>query len=152
MLFLSSQPAFSKDFGIDSRVYKLLLDESKLKPDPLAAINALWNNYLKSAVDESVGLRANGTHRYSGKFTLSEERAIRYWDTGDSNKCALEKHGYSVRERVKVKDGEETDKEREVTLKFRSPDLYLTAKTEIKSKKNPKSKLEEDIVPIAPQE
>ena len=149
MLSLPSNLAHSKDYKIDSREYKLILDESKLQADPLAAINTLWDRYLKSLIDESIGMKANGSHRYSGSFGLAEERTIRFWDTSHLNKCMLGRHDYSLRERITMVNGRKQDNDREVTLKFRSPDLYLVARTDMKgAQKDAKSKLEEDIVPI----
>lgn len=146
-VLLTPNPAAPKDYVIDSREYKLILDESKLQREPASAINTLWDD-LKPMIDQSVGMKADGSHRYSGKFTLAKQRAIRYWDTANLNKCVLDRNGYSVRERTKMKDGKEKYNDREITLKFRSPDLYLASRTDIQGKRGAKSKLEEDIVPV----
>jgi hypothetical protein len=57
----------------------------------------------------------------------------------------LNSHGYTLRERVKVKKGKPDPHSRDVTLKFRTPDLIVAAEA-LPAKG--KAKFEEDITPF----
>jgi hypothetical protein len=57
---------------------------------------------------------------------------------------------YSLRERADLIDEQEDDTSRQLTLKLRTPDLSFTAMTDLPgSRPGAKTKLEEDIAPIA---
>src|SRR5262249_42953794 len=87
-------------------------------------------------------LTRNGLH-------ADEHRIVRFWDTTE---CLLYRHGFAWRARAAIEeDGKRADKV-EVTLKFRSPDVFLAASIPLKAKNDAKkvdSKLEEDLGPVA---
>ena len=104
----------SSDPQVDSREYKLMLEASRFRgSNPVSVIDEMWNGPMRQLIQGLDGIEVKG-----GGFELEKDRAVRFWDTGGGG-CTLRKHGYAFRERVKVKDGMEVDKKREVTLKFR---------------------------------
>ena len=60
----------------------------------------------------------------------------------DTEKCLLDRNGFSLRERIRLKDGR-----RHLTLKFRTPDIFLAAQSSIGGDDD-EIKFEEDIAPL----
>jgi hypothetical protein len=71
-----------------------------------------------------------------------KDRVVRFWDTDG---CVLAKRGFALRERTEAAK----PKEPELTLKFRSTDLFLAAGTPLPGGPGAESKLEEDVGPLA---
>jgi hypothetical protein len=125
--------------GLQSREYKLMLRPERFDiKDPAKTVGEFWEN-LKTVIAEDIGRRDDGGPRHQGSFTDSKQRRILFRDTPD---CALNEHGYTLRERIKIKKGKP---EREVTLKFRTPDLIIAADAR---PDKAKAKFEEDIAPL----
>jgi hypothetical protein len=131
----------SNDLQVDSREYKLMLEASRFGgSNPLSVIDELWNGPMRQLIQGTDGIEVKG-----GAFELEKDRAVRFWDTSGGG-CTLRKHGYAFRERVKVKDGKEVDKKREVTLKFRHQQAEgVTVKDMRGSHADAKQKFEMDI-------
>jgi len=151
-LFAAPLLAESKDaeYSVDSREYKLLLNPSKFHPDTPSALATLWDGHLKRLIDDALGMKDH-THRYTGTFDVNQpkRRVIRFWDTVAPYQCTFKNHGYNLRERVELVDGQEQADGREVTLKLRDSDPVRVANTDMNSSDgDAKSKFEEDIVPL----
>ena len=112
------------EYSADSREYKLLLNPSKFHPDTPKAIGTLWDDHLKALIDDALGMKDHNKHRYTGTFDVNQpkRRMIRFWDTVPPYQCTFKYHGYNLRERVELVDGQENGHGREVTLKLRDPD------------------------------
>src|SRR2546430_5127835 len=84
----------------------------------------------------------NDKPRHKGSFDDSKQRQVTF---RDAPACVLNSHGYTLRDRVKVKKGTPDPDSGEVTLKFRTPDLIVAAEA-LPGKG--KAKFEEDIIPL----
>jgi len=131
----------SSDLGVDSREYKLMLEVSRFRgPNSLSVIDEMWNDSIRQPIQGLDGIEPKG-----GAFALEKDRAVRFWDTGGGG-CTLGNHGYAFRERVKMKNGKEVEKKREVTLKFRHPEAErVTVKDMRGTHADGKKKFEMDI-------
>ncbi len=116
---------------VGSREYKLMLDPSLFTgSNPSSAIANYWN-VLEDLVETNVGRSA------SGSFSLHKSRTVRFYDT--PNSCVLKNNSLVFRERVENGD-------REVTLKFRSPDRFISGHQDMSaSGSDAETKFEEDI-------
>jgi hypothetical protein len=132
---------------LDSREYKLMLQPNKFAGNETAKIvDRFWDQQLKPVIATRLDARADGTSRSKKNFKLDKERVV---FSRDTKHCLLDRNGYSLRERVRLRDGDEDASSREVTLKFRTSDLFLAAETELNGSSNEAStKFEEDIAPI----
>ena len=148
---LAIQSSQAKDPTITSREYRLMLKSENFSgADPSVAIQTLWSTHLQPVIDNTLGLRSNNKHRYHGNFQLDKERMVSFWDTPTPRSCLLKRHGYIFRERVRIE--EDNEKKREVTLKFRSADRYLSATKEMIAKHDKaETKFEEDISQVIVQ-
>ena len=138
-------PSVAGSFDLDLREYKLMLDPQKFSGTPSAdAANQFWDDMLKPVIERRLDARNDGEPRHKKKFKLQEERIVRFWDTEN---CDLDQHGYVLRERVDIgADGRAAPSRREITLKLRTPDLFLAAGTPLSAvDDDAESKLEEDI-------
>src|SRR5262249_16401184 len=133
---------------LDSREYKLMLAPGKFAGEDEVAkvVDRFWHEALKPIIDGRLDTRHDGTPRSKKAFKPdSEQRHVVFRDTED---CLLDHNGYSFRERVRLKNGDEKSN-REVTLKFRTPDLFLASETALKGRNEESStKFEEDIAPV----
>jgi hypothetical protein len=138
--------AFAAGIQLDSREYKLMLDPNKfVSTEVTSNVNSFWEHILKPIIAHRLDLRDSGAPRSKKNFELDKERKILFRDT---ESCLLDRNGYSLRERV-LSNGEQGTLTREVTLKFRSPDLFLAAETILNGSRNgSRTKFEEDIAPI----
>lgn len=122
---------------VGSREYKIMLRTSKFRGDEpklQATAGALWGDLASIIVPHAVSV--SGTEDVEHR-----RRQVRFLDTEDN---WLRSHGYVVRERVDL----ELD-ERQVTLKFRHPDRYISQGKDMLPAEGFKSdlKFEEDIKP-----
>jgi len=150
-VFLALPPAGAQAGGIevDSREYKLMLAPTKFagEEEKAKAVDRFWREALKPIVDKRLDAQDDGTPRSKKAFKPDgKERHVLFRDTKD---CLLDHNGYAFRERVRVKNGDEDSSTREVTLKFRTPDLFLASETALKgSSDEADTKFEEDIAPV----
>jgi hypothetical protein len=131
---------------IDSREYKLILDSAKFAgANPTNIVNEFWHQVLTPIIEQRLDSRANGKPRHKANFELDKERHVAF---RDAKNCILTVNGYALRERTKLKGGVPDASTREITLKFRTPDLFLAAMAPFGgASDNAKSKLEEDVTP-----
>ena len=143
----ASTQASAEGPRLDSREYKLMLEPAEFAGDQAAKIvDRFWDEALKPIIARRLDARDNGEPRSRKRFKLDKERVILFRDT---EACLLDRNSYALRERVVLKNGEEDKSTREVTLKFRTPDIFLAAATELKGSSDEAStKLEEDISPV----
>lgn len=139
----------AKGIEIDSREYKLMLEPEHFAGSaPQRAVARFVRNQLEPALRGSFGDEAADELTTKG-LDLAERRRVRFWDT---QTCALITKGFALRERVGLdKEGRPASKP-EITLKFRSSDLFLAANMRLEAQaeaKDVKSKLEEDIGALA---
>jgi hypothetical protein len=151
LVLLASTDVLAEGLPLGSREYKLMLEPSKFAGNEVArTVDRFWET-LKGVIDDSVGLD-NGKSRAKKSFEAKpNERNILFRDIKlqDGRDCALDGIGYAFRERVDLEDGREDKSSRELTLKYRTPDLFLAAEAYSKAKKEKtKTKLEEDISPL----
>lgn len=131
---------------LEAREYKLLLDPAKFAGEPEALASAFWEERLKPVIEARLGPRSSGKPRAKKAFTERRDRRIRFRDTGDG---LLGRCDYSLRERVDLAGGREDDASRQVTLKLRTADLFVSAKTDLPGTlADAQTKFEEDIGPL----
>ncbi len=117
--------------AVSSREYKLMLQPSLFNGNnPVAMINTYWND-LKTVINTVL------SRSTSGNFMLSHQRIIRFYDTLSS--CLLNRNNLIFRERI---EGDQ----REVTLKYRSPDRFIAAYQDMSAiAGDAETKFEEDL-------
>ena len=121
--------------NVVSREYKVMLRKEKFvgsQDDLLKQAAKFWNVFkdlIKDIVFDTDG----------SLDKVEKQRTIRFYDTED---LRLRKNNYIFRERVDLKT-----KKREVTLKFRHPDRYISQDRDMDAadKKKGETKFEEDI-------
>jgi hypothetical protein len=129
---------------IRSREYKLMLDPEKFNAQDVGAtVDRFWDEALSKIIATELDKRRNGKPRHKGSFEEAKQRQLVFRDT---QRCLLNGHGYIFRERIKLKKGQPDRDSREVTLKFRTPDLFLAAA--VPPAEGAKTKFEEDIAPL----
>lgn len=113
---------------VTSREYKLILVPSKFDGSRLDnAVTDYWNQLQALVEAEPIDRETEGS------LTLSKNRTIKFYDTPGT--CQLKKEDLVFRERIE-------NGNREVVLKFRSPDRYIAGTLPISGEE---SKFEEDI-------
>jgi hypothetical protein len=134
---------------LDSREYKLMLEPAHFAGSaPGRAVGRFVREQLEPAVRQSFGGEAADELEEKG-LDLDERRRVRFWDTAD---CALIRSGFALRERVDLDQDGRPASEPELTLKFRSADLFLAASMRLEARagaKDVESKLEEDLGALA---
>ena len=139
----------AKGIELDSREYKLMLVPERFAGStPQQTVRRFVRDQLEPAVRRAFGDEAADELKEKG-FDLDERRSVRFWDTDD---CALIRSGFALRERVDLSDEGRPASEPEITLKFRSSDLFLTANVQLAARagaKDAESKFEEDLGPLA---
>jgi hypothetical protein len=144
MVVLAPAGAAASDIKFHSREYKLILEPGKFDvKQPRSTVGEFWNEKLTRIIVEQLDKRKDGTSRHRGHLDDSVQRHVVFRDTRG---CALNDHGYIFRERIKLANGQPNRKDREVTLKFRTPDLFLAAAA--RPRDDAKAKFEEDIAPL----
>jgi hypothetical protein len=128
---------------LDSREYKVALAPAKfVSAHPSDRVAELWEKLVKPVIGR-LDPRGNGKPRFKESFdTDGKTRRIVFRDT---KTCALRSAGFALRERAKLKDGKPTDDAR-LTLKLRSPDLFIATSANLEGPDDASTKLEEDIV------
>jgi hypothetical protein len=122
---LAPAEAAANDLKFHSREYKLMLEPGKFDvKQPNGRVGEFWDEKLTKIIAEQLDKRKDGTSRHRGRLEDSVQRHVVFRDTSG---CALNDHGYIFRERIKLANGQPNRKDREVTLKFRTPDLFLAA-------------------------
>ncbi|WP_152535483.1 hypothetical protein [Bradyrhizobium sp. Ai1a-2] len=101
-----------------------------------------WDGQLKPIIAAHLDPRENGDSRAKKSFSLHHQRKVSFKDTAD---CILSAAGFSYRERADMAAGVAPAANIETTLKFRSPDVFLSTTSRFEGRENAKSKLEEDI-------
>ena len=116
---------------VGSREYKLMLEPSNFNgSDPAPAVSAFWSA-LQQVIASGIGRSTSGT------FTLDKSRTVRFYDTPGS--CLLYNNKLIFRERVE-------NGNREVTLKYRSFDRFVSGYQDMSGTENDaETKFEEDI-------
>jgi hypothetical protein len=146
---LMQTTAVGKGIDLDSREYKIMLEEEHFGGrTPEHSVDRFVRDQLEPAVRRKFGGEAADELAREG-FELEERRLVRFWDT---DTCALIKNGFALRDRVELDEDDQPAAEGEITLKFRSPDLFLAANARLDAHagaEEPESKLEEDIGALA---
>ena len=120
---------------ITSREYKILLDTDQLTYQSEASDVENYTIELASVISQAIN------RNVFGSASLDKERFVSYWDV--PNVCTLRSIGYSFRDRVSRYDVNDRD----VALKFRSPDRFISAFEDLaSSRKKEKTKLEDDLL------
>ena len=116
---------------VTSREYKLMLDANQFNYDTEA-------NNVKDFLDDAETEIENSISRnVIGNEYHAKTRDVKFYDTEGT--CELNTRGYSFRERI-----ENTDSE--VTLKFRSPDRYISDFKDLSAiSSQAETKLEADV-------
>ena len=125
---------------LDSREYELMLDPAKFADEPQRSVDRLWDRVLKDVIATRLDRRKNGEPRHKKKFEPDHERLVVFRDTEG---CLLNANGYLLRERSRL-NGDQ----RELTLIFRTPDIFLAAQSWIGGTAGDDLEFEEDIAPL----
>jgi hypothetical protein len=128
---------------LDSREYKVALAPAKFAgANPPDRVAELWEKMVKPVIGR-LDSRGNGKPRFEESFdSEGKTRRVVFRDT---KTCALRSAGFALRERAKLKDGKVADDAR-LTLKLRSPDLFVAASANLDGPDDASTKLEEDVV------
>jgi len=118
-----------------SREYKVMLKKERfvgLQVDLLERAGDFWHAFEDSIQD--IVFDTDGSLK-----RVEKQRIVRFYDTADRR---LRENNYVLRERVDLNSGK-----REVTIKFRHPDRYISQDREMVAAdvENGKTKFEEDI-------
>lgn len=129
-VLLAASSAYANP-DVTSREYKLMLDASAFQYNSEASD---VDDYLD---DAETAIEAAISRNVTGSESLEKVRDVSFYDTeGD---CDLRTRGYSFRERVDNGDSE-------VTLKFRSPDRYISDFEDLSAaSSSAEEKLEADV-------
>jgi hypothetical protein len=134
--------------GIDGREYKLLLNPGPYPGAPSdKVVRAFWNKHLRPIIEKRLSGKGGKESRAEGELSLKKKRVVTFLDT---KKGLLAKHGFALRSRTAIENGEPVG-DTEVTLKFRSPDFLIAAEYCRAARANGgggETKLEEDIGPL----
>ena len=137
--------AAANGIEINSREYKLMLEPEHFSGGaPGQVAGRFARDQLGPAVRRSFGDEAADELSEKG-LDLDERRSVRFWDTAT---CVLIDHGFALRERVDLDEDERPQSGPEITLKFRSPDLFLAAAMRLDARAGAnevESKFEEDV-------
>jgi hypothetical protein len=125
---------------LDSREYKLMLNPEKFASAPQRIVARFWDRVLKDVIATSLDRRKNDKRRHKGDFAPDQERIVVFRDTKGGE---LNANGYLLRERSRRNGGR-----RELTLKFRTPDIFLAAQSWIGTVAGDDVEFEEDIAPL----
>lgn len=116
---------------VTSREYKLLLDPSNFT---YATESSKVDNYFDDLV---TAVEAAISRDVTGSLSLDTTRTVKFYDKSGS--CDLKNLGYIFRDRIESGNSE-------VTLKFRSPDRYISDFEDLSATSNQaETKLEADI-------
>jgi hypothetical protein len=132
--------------GIDGREYKLLLEPAAFAGMRYEkAATTLWERRLKPLIAKELDAKKNGASRADGELKLKKRRVVTFFDTKAHH---LARHLFALRKRTFFKDGALTGLP-ELTLKFRTPDLLLSAEYRDAARHGEGATvLQEDIAPL----
>lgn len=134
--------------AIDAREYKLLL-KARAFSDPQTVPTAaqFWRKVVMPIVKSTRGFPRTAKALDLSTFSQEKRRSIRFWDTAAGT---LTKQSLSLRTRIDATaEGEETATA-EVSLKLRTPDLFVAAAHALPGTgRGVKTKLEEDVAPLS---
>ena len=117
--------------NVTSREYKVMLDPTQF------AYNTEFSNVSSFLSAADTAITAAISRTVSGSPYLSKDRTVKFYDTAGS--CQLKAIGYSFRERIDNGNSE-------VTLKFRSPDRYISDFEDLSATSgSAETKLESDV-------
>jgi hypothetical protein len=147
LLMMQAPSTGAKGIELDSREYKLMLEPAHFAGGaPAEAVDEFLRDQMERAIKESFGGDA-ADELARKRMDLEKHRRVRFLDTQG---CALNDNGFALRERVDLNDNDRPASKPEITLKFRSSDLFLAADMRLKAKaKGAESKFEEDIGPLS---
>jgi len=118
---------------VESREYKLMLKVDLFQHETEAQNVGSFLDKAKSTIEAATNRNVTGSER------LKKIRDVRFYDIQGT--CQLNEHGYIFRERIEIENGDS-----EVTLKFRSPDRYISSFEDLSASSSPEDrKLEADI-------
>ncbi|WP_444997137.1 hypothetical protein [Aliikangiella sp. IMCC44359] len=114
-----------------SREYKLMLKASQFSYNNEASAVSSFLGTAETEIENAISRNVTGT------ASLSKVREVKFFDVSGS--CELSNNGYSFRERIE-------NSHSEVTLKYRSPDRYISDFENLSANSNQSvTKLEADI-------
>ena len=147
LLTMQAPPTGAKGIELNSREYKLMLEPAHFAGGaPQEAVDEFLRDQMERAISESFGGDAADELARKG-VDLEKHRSVRFLDTQG---CVLNDNGFALRERVDLDDNDRPASKPEITLKFRSSDLFLAADMQLKAKaEGAESKFEEDIGPLS---
>jgi hypothetical protein len=133
--------------GMEAREYKLLLKPSWVAREGVERIAAeILPERLRKTAENYLAERRFEPAWRGDAFELEKKRKLRYWDTENQ---LLSRHDYALRERTEVRDDAKEVERKEVTLKLRTPDLFVAASAALPGARHgARTKLEEDIAPL----
>ena len=115
------------EIKLTGREYKLLLDPLRFKEVyGLRGVHVFWEKGLKPIIADRIDRRRSGKPRFKGEVGRPTKRIIRFRDTDD---IVLTRSEWSLRQRTRIVDDREDLTEHELTLKLRTPDLFIAAAT-----------------------
>lgn len=122
-----------------AREYKLLLKPKVFAKAPkLDNANKVWRDVFLAVVQAVIGQDAIKPDK--SEFDKLKQRKILFWDTPDGD---LARSNYSLRERSGKKGPPE------ISLKLRTPDLFVASATRLPAEGASETTFEEDIAPLA---
>ena len=147
LLMMQASSTGAKGIELNSREYKLMLEPAHFAGGAAQeAVDEFLRDEMVRAIKESFGGDAADELAREG-VDLEKHRSVRFLDTQG---CALNGNGFALRERVDLDDNDRPASKPEITLKFRSSDLFLAADMQLKAKaEGAESKFEEDIGPLS---
>ena len=90
--------------GIDGREYKLLLDPGPYPGAPSNKVaRAFWSRRLKPIIEKRLSGKGGEESRAEGELSLKKKRVVTFLDT---KKGLLAKHGFALRSRTAIENGE----------------------------------------------
>lgn len=129
-----STSVLAADVDVGSREYKILLDTTSFSGNATTRATKVSNYWtaLKNLIENDSIERDT-----SGSLSLEKSRTVIFYDV--ENSCDFFNAGYIFRERI-------DNGNREVTLKFRSPDRFIASKKDMDGTESGwESKFEEDL-------
>jgi hypothetical protein len=131
LLMMQASSTGAKGIELDSREYKLMLEPAHFAGGAAQeAVDEFLRDQMVRAIRESFGGDAADELSREG-VDLEKHRSVRFLDTQG---CVLNGNGFALRERVDLDDNDRPASKPEITLKFRSSDLFLAADMRLKAK------------------
>lgn len=126
---------------LGAREYKILLDPDKSsKLDKLKNVHDFWKRHIQPVIVDTLDASAKDYKNFESLI----ERSVRFYDAPG---CTLTRHQFSLRDR-EGPDADSGERKREISIKLRSPDLFVVASTPLARRGTGKPRFEEDIAPL----